>query len=126
MMMKEIEEERRLFYVSITRARKELYLTSCRRRMLYGRTEEALPSRFLDELPDDHIEVEGGAPAARIESDYPPGTRLYHEDYGVGEVISNVENGGHLVIMVRFETGQSMTFLPEFNGYQLEKLGGEW
>ncbi len=122
----EIEEERRLFYVSITRARKELYLTSCRRRMLYGRTEDALPSRFLDELPGEHIDVEGGAPSVRNESDYPPGTRLYHEDYGVGEVVSNAENGGHLVIMVRFETGQSMTFLPEFNGYQLEKLGGEW
>ncbi len=122
----EIEEERRLFYVSITRARKELYLTSCRRRMLYGRTEEALPSRFLEELPRDHIEVEGAEKAAPVQSDYPPGTRIYHEDYGVGEVISNVENSGHLVIMVRFETGQSMTFLPEFSGYQLEKLGGEW
>ncbi|OQY32489.1 MAG: hypothetical protein B6241_10855 [Spirochaetaceae bacterium 4572_59] len=122
----EIEEERRLFYVSITRARKELFLTSCRRRMLYGRSDEAFPSRFLDELPADHIEVEGAVPTAKIESDYPPGSRLYHEDYGVGEVVSNVENGGHLVIMVRFESGQSMTFLPEFNGYQLEKLGDEW
>ena len=122
----EIEEERRLFYVSITRARKELFLTSCRKRMLYGRTEQALPSRFLDELPEDHIDVEGAAAPAPRYSEYPPGTRLYHEDYGVGEVISNVENSGHLVIMVRFETGQTMTFLPEFNGYQLEKLGGEW
>ena len=122
----EIEEERRLFYVSITRAREELYLTSCRRRMLYGRTEDALPSRFLEELPEEHIEVEGSGPAPRIQSDFPPGTRLYHEDYGVGEVISNVENGGHLVILVRFENGQTMTFLPEFNGYQLEKLGSEW
>lgn len=125
----EIEEERRLFYVSITRARKELYLTSCRRRMLYGRTEQASPSRFLRELPEDHIETRGDTPAASAvpESDYPPGTRIYHEDYGVGEVIRNMENGGHLVIQVAFETGHSMTFLPEFSGYQLEKLaGGEW
>ena len=124
----EIEEERRLCYVSITRARKELYMTCCRRRMLYGRTEEALPSRFLDELPEEHIMVEGKSSrrSDQIDSEYPPGSRLYHEDYGVGEVISNVENGGHLVIMVRFESGQTMTFLPEFNGYQLEKLGGEW
>ncbi|MBF9014176.1 MULTISPECIES: ATP-dependent helicase [unclassified Oceanispirochaeta] len=121
----EIEEERRLFYVSITRARKELYLTSCRRRMLYGRTEQASPSRFLKELPEDHIETIGDPPSAAgvPESDYPPGTRIYHEDYGVGEVIRNMENGGHLVIQVAFETGHSMTFLPEFSGYQLEKIG---
>ena len=125
----EIEEERRLFYVSITRARKELILTSCRRRMLYGRTEQASPSRFLREMPEEHIEVAGQAPVTSTVpgSDYPPGTRIYHEDYGVGEVIQNMENGGHLVIQVAFETGHSMTFLPEFSGYQLEKLGGgEW
>ncbi|MDA3957621.1 ATP-dependent helicase [Oceanispirochaeta sp.] len=126
----EIEEERRLFYVSITRARKELFLTSCRRRMLYGKTDQASPSRFLEELPEDHIESQGNAPSASFglgnlgfESDYPPGTRIYHEDYGTGEVIRNVQNGGHLVIQVAFETGHSMTFLPEFSGFQLEKLG---
>jgi DNA helicase-2/ATP-dependent DNA helicase PcrA len=126
----EIEEERRLFYVSITRARKELFLTSCRRRMLYGKTDQASPSRFLEELPEDHIETQGNAPSASFglgnlgfESDYPPGTRIYHEDYGTGEVIRNVQNGGHLVIQVAFETGHSMTFLPEFSGFQLEKLG---
>jgi len=121
----EIEEERRLFYVSITRARKELILTSCRKRMLYGRTEQASPSRFLDELPSDHIESEGtpGASFNEPQSEYPPGTRIYHEDYGTGEVVRNVVNSGHLVIQVVFETGHSMTFLPEFSGYQLEKLG---
>jgi DNA helicase-2/ATP-dependent DNA helicase PcrA len=121
----EIEEERRLFYVSITRARKELILISCRKRMLYGRTEEASPSRFLKELPEEHVDTQGhsysisDAPG----SEYPPGTRVYHEDYGPGEVIKNVVNSGHLVIQVAFETGHSMTFLPEFSGYQLEKIG---
>ncbi len=120
----EIEEERRLFYVSITRARKELTLTSCRKRMLYGRTEEASPSRFLDELPADHIESEGtpGSASGGGGSEYAPGTRIYHEDYGTGEVVRNVVNSGHLVIQVVFETGHSMTFLPEFSGYQLEIL----
>ena len=129
----EIEEERRLFYVSITRARKELYLSSCRKRMLYGRTEQASPSRFLKELPEEHVDVQGNSPSPfsssaglGFESDYPPGTRIYHEDYGSGEVIRNVQNGGHLVIQVAFETGHSMTFLPEFSGYQLEKLDGGW
>ena len=97
--------------------------------MLYGRTEQANPSRFLREMPEDHIETAGQAPVSNSVpgSDYPPRTRIYHEDYGVGEVIRNMENGGHLVIQVAFETGHSMTFLPEFSGYQLEKLGGgEW
>jgi len=57
----EIEEERRIFYVSITRAQKELYFTSCRRRSLWGRTSMQMPSRFLRELPREHIEIIGGS-----------------------------------------------------------------
>lgn len=51
----DIEEERRLFYVSITRARNELYLFSCKQRKLWGRTEYQAPSRFLREIPDELI-----------------------------------------------------------------------
>jgi len=51
----ELEEERRLFYVGATRARKELTLTAARQRMRYGGTE-SMPSRFLGELPPDLIE----------------------------------------------------------------------
>ncbi len=128
----ELEEERRLFYVSITRARKELFFTSCRNRMLYGRIEYSRPSRFLSELPLEHVRGGGSAllsQAARsstVSGEYPPGTRIYHEDYGTGEVIRNMENSGHLVIQVAFETGHTMTFIPEFAKYKLEKLGGEW
>ncbi len=48
----ELEEERRLCYVGITRAKKKLYLTYARERMLYGKTESRMPSRFIDEIPD--------------------------------------------------------------------------
>ena len=48
----ELEEERRLFYVGITRAKDELYITSCAMRRLYGRTEPMMPSRFLFEAGD--------------------------------------------------------------------------
>ncbi len=58
----DIEEERRIFYVSITRARDELYFTACRRRSLWGKTQYPAPSRFLDELPDDHVETVGRPP----------------------------------------------------------------
>ncbi len=128
----ELEEERRLFYVSITRARSELVFTCCRSRMLYGRLERSRPSRFLAELPKDHLAgdlsslLSAGAYSSGGWGDYPPGTRIYHEDYGTGEVVRNMENSGHLVIQVAFETGHTMTFIPEFAKYKLEKLGGEW
>lgn len=56
----EMEEERRLCYVAITRAKQRLYITHARQRMLYGRTNAALPSRFLKEIPEDVIQRKGG------------------------------------------------------------------
>lgn len=52
----ELEEERRLFYVAITRAKKVLYLTNARSRMLFGRIESNIPSRFIDEIDKEDIE----------------------------------------------------------------------
>ena len=51
----EMEEERRLCYVAITRAKEKLYLCSARNRMLFGRTTANRVSRFLDEIPEEHI-----------------------------------------------------------------------
>ena len=59
-----IEEERRLCYVGMTRAKERLTLTHAMRRSLYGRTDANLPSRFLDELPDDGVERERLRPAS--------------------------------------------------------------
>lgn len=50
-----LEEERRLMYVAITRARERLYLTLAQSRMLHGQTRYAMRSRFLDEIPDTHL-----------------------------------------------------------------------
>ncbi len=52
----EMEEERRLCYVAMTRARQRLTMTTARQRMLYGRTSSNLPSRFLEELPAEPID----------------------------------------------------------------------
>ena len=52
----EMEEERRLCYVGITRAQKRLHLVCARQRMLFGRTTSNKVSRFVDEIPDEHIE----------------------------------------------------------------------
>jgi DNA helicase-2/ATP-dependent DNA helicase PcrA len=56
----ELEEERRLCYVGITRARERLYVTHTWRRLLYGSYQESLPSRFLKEIPEELIEDVGG------------------------------------------------------------------
>jgi len=58
----EMEEERRLCYVAITRAMKTLTISYARQRMLYGRTNAAMPSRFLKEVPEDIIVRKGGYP----------------------------------------------------------------
>ncbi len=55
----ELEEERRLCYVAMTRAKEKLTLTNARQRMLYGRTSANPASRFLEEIPDDHLRWEG-------------------------------------------------------------------
>ncbi len=60
----EMEEERRLCYVAITRAKENLTISYARERMLYGRTNAALPSRFLKELPEGDIVRKGGYTAA--------------------------------------------------------------
>lgn len=68
----EMEEERRLCYVAITRAKKSLSISHARQRMLYGRTSAALPSRFLKEIPEDCIVRKGSmriAPQPSYNSD---------------------------------------------------------
>ena len=52
----DLEEERRLAYVGITRAKKELYISNSVTRMLYGRTQRNEPSRFLREIEPEYIE----------------------------------------------------------------------
>ena len=65
----EMEEERRLCYVAITRAKECLTISHARQRMLYGRTASALPSRFLKEIPEECIVKKGGFRVAQ-ESGY--------------------------------------------------------
>lgn len=55
--LKGLEEERRLAYVGITRARKRVYISHASRRQIYGRWQPSLPSRFLQEIPEDIVET---------------------------------------------------------------------
>jgi DNA helicase-2/ATP-dependent DNA helicase PcrA len=56
----EMEEERRLCYVAITRAKETLTISHAKQRMLYGRTNASLPSRFLREIPEEIVQKKGG------------------------------------------------------------------
>jgi ATP-dependent DNA helicase Rep/DNA helicase-2/ATP-dependent DNA helicase PcrA len=58
-----VDEERRLMYVGITRAKKQLTITRCLTRRKYGKNEERVPSRFLAEIPDDLVSHQQGASA---------------------------------------------------------------
>jgi DNA helicase II / ATP-dependent DNA helicase PcrA len=113
------EEERRLCYVAITRARRRLYMTWARERRLFGRAERNLPSRFIDELPVELTErhatassTVGGmiwnpSPGADPAQPVDPGPALemqtgddvVHASFGDG-VVTGVEPGG--VVVVRF------------------------
>lgn len=66
----DMEEERRLCYVGITRAKKKLYLTYAKQRMTYGKTESRLPSCFIDEIPSELInkEIDFAARISRFDS----------------------------------------------------------
>ena len=55
----EMEEERRLCYVAMTRAKQKLYLTCAHQRMIFGHTSTNRPSRFLEEIPPEHLEKSG-------------------------------------------------------------------
>jgi DNA helicase-2/ATP-dependent DNA helicase PcrA len=109
------EEERRLAYVGITRARKRLWMTHARSRRMFGGRETGFPSRFLSELPDELVEREGtqeqaltgwslggnGAPAPSADPSlsFATGDDIVHASFGDG-VVTAVEPGG--VIVVRF------------------------
>jgi DNA helicase II / ATP-dependent DNA helicase PcrA len=116
------EEERRLCYVGITRARKRLYMTWTRERRLFGRAEHNLPSRFVDELPAELTERHSNAPGAvaswaaggagETAAPIDPGPALelrtgddvVHASFGDG-VVTAVEAGG--VVVVRFSSDGS-------------------
>lgn len=78
----ELEEERRLCYVAMTRAREQLHLTCAGQRMLYGKTSANLPSRFVREIPEDLVEKDGRDFA--WQNDEPFETQWQRPSYGTG------------------------------------------
>ena len=109
-----LEEERRLFYVGLTRARRHLTLTHAESRAMHGGRDYRLPSRFLGELPADALAEPPGGPAraagrsrAATAVGAPvrapalaTGDSVLHATFGEG-VVTGIEGGGDLV-RVRF------------------------
>ena len=128
-----LEEERRLCYVGMTRAKERLTLTHTMRRSLFGRSEANLPSRFLDELPSLGVERERLRPASwsdyggSVQREFAPrevlpdistGDAVRHSSLGSGIVLA-IESGG--VVTVRFEDGSERRLMLDYA--PLEKIG---
>ncbi len=115
----EIEEERRLCYVAMTRARKTLTLTAAASRTIYGRThDERRLSRFLDEIGSDQLEEvrTGPSPAKPKRPQAAPavdteriktGTRVRHAKFGPGYVMYTTGSGKTMKARIRFKTGRT-------------------
>lgn len=92
----QIEEERRLCYVAVTRAKKKLYLTNARKRMIFGDISYNPPSRFINEINEEYLEKEEtNAPKTfdkkqviNKNEEYQIGEKICHDKYGEGIIIS--------------------------------------
>ncbi|MEW5893103.1 MAG: UvrD-helicase domain-containing protein [Pseudomonadota bacterium] len=123
-----LEEERRLMYVAITRARKRLYLTHAAQRMLHGQPRYGLPSRFLQELPAELVQTVGGwrgsvalsevavpnAPSRMAALPYQVGTRVQHPRYGEGVVAGYQGQGAEAEVRVSFPRIGDKWFILEY------------
>ncbi|MDW7651634.1 MAG: DNA helicase PcrA [Bacillota bacterium] len=106
-----IEEERRLCYVGITRARRKLYLTNAKKRNIFGMAMQNLPSRFLAEIPSSVLEqnTEAQAPAVPAApgeaGDLAVGDQVEHGKWGIGEVrAKDTLSDGDTVLTIFFQS----------------------
>ena len=117
-----LEEERRLMYVAVTRARRRLYLSHAQTRMLHGQTRYCLPSAFLDELPQEllrkinHAPAYAPKPSARIHTHavqalvepqnsthgWRIGQNVQHAKFGMGVIVAAEGRGPDARLQVNF------------------------
>jgi DNA helicase-2/ATP-dependent DNA helicase PcrA len=133
-----LEEERRLMYVALTRARRTLLLSSARDRMINGEMQSLRPSRFLREVPPELVETyapswrryeadDDGArssgwsvtPDPEALASIRPGARVRHDVYGPGAVRRLAGRGMNARAVVRFDDGVEREFVLEYAGLKL-------
>jgi DNA helicase-2/ATP-dependent DNA helicase PcrA len=114
-----LEEERRLCYVGITRAMQQLHLSHAEVRRLYGTENYAVPSRFLDEIPEALLARTRPRPASAVrpssvggairenDTGYTLGQRVHHDKFGEGVVLQYEGQGQHARIQVNFQEAGS-------------------
>ncbi|AEE96901.1 DNA helicase PcrA [Mahella australiensis] len=125
----QMEEERRLCYVAITRARQQLYMTYARQRMIFGNIMDGIPSRFLDEIPQELLEgvgqaIEGKDSIAvtkihdRSDADakvfYKLGEKIKHPRFGVGTIVEVKGSGEDIELKVAFPKGGVKQLLVKY------------
>jgi len=114
-----VEEERRLMYVAITRARQRLYLSHAQSRMLHGQTRYGIASRFLDEIPAALLATVGSPapPAPRPEAAGIPwrvGQSVVHAKFGVGVIVDCEGRGADARIQVNFRDAGLKWLMVEY------------
>jgi len=123
----ELEEERRLLYVGMTRAKDELTLTLADRRLVFGRVQLRSPSRFLEEIPRETLEERLAAPP-RPTIFVPPreydeeapalslarGRRVRHPRYGYGVILSQEGSGEETRLTVYFDRAGKKKFVARY------------
>ena len=122
-----MEEERRLFYVGMTRAMEQLYLCHAEIRRLYGRDNYTQGSRFLGEVPPGHLEeIRSRAFSRPLQRTYGstgtpttynglrPGSHVRHEKFGEGTVVTLEGQGEHVRIQINFSEVGTKWILPAY------------
>ncbi len=134
-----LEEERRLCYVGITRAKQSLYITYAEQRRLHGMDNFSQPSRFISEIPDEFVEEvrprvqvarplarraasmrrRASAPDAASEAGIRLGQRVRHRKFGDGVVLNCEGQGAHMQVHVNFETAGTKILVFQYANLEL-------
>lgn len=119
----QLEEERRLCYVGMTRSQKKLYLITAADRMLFGQSWNSGPSRFIAEIPENLIEerknpILEGATRSKEEavelSRFAIGDMVEHPKWGKGKVLSVSDEGAASILEVRFEVSGMKSLMLKY------------
>jgi DNA helicase-2/ATP-dependent DNA helicase PcrA len=100
----DLEEERRLCYVGMTRAKEKLYLTHALSRKVYGSSSYNPPSSFIEEIPEELFSSEKTDSKENDcnQSEYVVGDQVEHPEWGVGKIVSTKESKGDIQLAVAF------------------------